>query len=279
MANILARTPYASLSVAGMVIVDSPYHMPWSQLIKSSRELDIGDLPPLVRKSFDNCDEMLDTWELPRWSSTAAFATVPLRCHVRGKSYVLEQSEVVHCPEFGPGKVLKMKAHCSDPSALNRSFSHNFSSPSSSSSSDSGLANSGERESMAPIGPPPAVLIRCLQNTPTKGPDDDTDLHHLDEFRNQTLLGWEGNYPPFIKASFDIDSHHFDVFDMKKVSGYASDVWGTTTDKDFAHPGQRCHTEDQRCPQSAGHAEASSGLVCIAGILVFLVCSVMELFL
>jgi hypothetical protein len=52
----------------------------------------------------------------------------------------------------------------------------------------------------------------------SKGADDDTELHHLDMFRDQPLLGWEGNHPSFIKASFDVNSHHFDLFDMRKAS-------------------------------------------------------------
>jgi hypothetical protein len=221
MANILARNPYSSLSVAGLVIVDSPYHVPWSKLVKSTRDLDIGDLPPLVKKSFDNCDEMLDTWELPSWTPTPeAYDRVPLRCYVRGRSYVLEHSEVLHCPDSGPGKVVKTNGYRGNPSSLITSFSHGFasSSTSSASSSDSDLLNSGKDGLLAPVGPPPAVLIRCLQNTPTKGADDDTELHHLDMFRDQPLLGWEGNHPSFIKASFDVNSHHFDLFDMRKVS-------------------------------------------------------------
>lgn len=32
------------------------------------------------------------------------------------------------------------------------------------------------------------------------------------------MLGWGGAYPDFIKAVIDVDSHHYNIFDLSRVS-------------------------------------------------------------
>lgn len=191
---MLADDSTSKLSVAGLLIVDSPYHIPWSQQPQTNQEFDMSGMPELVRKSFDNCDEMLDKWELPSWSDSVG-AGQPLRVRSMGQSYTLDETHVLHKPIDGQRRIIE----------TSRARSYDNDSISSSSDSYS-----------EPVAPPPAVLVRCIKETPTKGPAESIP-YHLDLFRDDPLLGWADNYPPFIKAVFDTNSHHFDVFDLRKV--------------------------------------------------------------
>jgi hypothetical protein len=62
-------------------------------------------------------------------------------------------------------------------------------------------------------------MVRCVQPTPTA--EGSSSLCLIDMFRDEMLLGWEGNYSDFIKVVIDVDSDHYNVFsiyDDAKVS-------------------------------------------------------------
>ncbi|KAL2864982.1 Alpha/Beta hydrolase protein [Aspergillus lucknowensis] len=72
LAAAAAEDPSAcELSVAGLVLIDSAYHIPWSKLQGPNPEPELGPIPELIRKSFDNCSGLLDNWELPTWGDPA----------------------------------------------------------------------------------------------------------------------------------------------------------------------------------------------------------------
>lgn len=181
MARMLAQDPSTSLSIAGILLIDSPYHMAHATLTRSFSEPIAEGMTDLLRKSFENCEDMLKTWNLPSWEGPLGGGK-EVRCRVAGRTFALR-----------PGSVL-YKAPGEDWTAVDtRQFRHE------------GAAQDG-------VSPPPAVLIRCTrpaQTMPCSGPEPALiDLH-----RDETLLGWEGNYPDFIRAVIDVDDDHYRVFD------------------------------------------------------------------
>lgn len=180
---MLADDVSSNITVAGFLIIDSPYHIPWSRIgppptAFGSSELILGDFPDLVRKSFRNCHSLLADWQLPEWNAPVCGGK-KVKIDVAGRSFSLEQGAVLYKPVEGEWQTIKtrMYQHVEHP--------------------------------VEPRSPPPAVMIRCTQSVMIKrGPNS------ADRFRTEKLLGWEGKYPDFIKATIDIDATHTDVFDQ-----------------------------------------------------------------
>ncbi|KAI9152063.1 putative thioesterase lcsE [Paramyrothecium foliicola] len=182
-ARLLADDPSSGIVVAGLLIIDSPRHIPRSELRASTVEPELSELPELIKKSFDNCDEMLDTWQLPTWNApTKEGKSLPVA--VTGRTYTIQPGTVLHKPLQGGW-------------TLRESKRFNFETPT--------------EETKAP---PPAVLIRCtLPAKKSKAAQNSQDPCLIDLFRDEPLLGWEGAYPDYIVASIDVEADHYNVFD------------------------------------------------------------------
>jgi hypothetical protein len=72
------------------------------------------------------------------------------------------------------------------------------------------------------LSPPPAVLLRCTQKTPSV-PQSSGGTVRMDIYREELLLGWNRNHPGFIKAVLDLDAHHYSIFELAQVSASHSD--------------------------------------------------------
>lgn len=188
--RMTARDPTALFHVAGTVIIDSPFHVPIAKLGEPLVDPDFGEMPELVQKSFKNCDVYLETWELPKWSGPAN-GKKKLKLTAGGKEFEINQGQALHLPLSGDWKVRDGKTF------------------------------DDYEETSDPVSSPPGILIRGL-NRSERPPGVDRDCT-IDRFRDEPLLGWEGNYPDFIKATIDVDTAHFDMFDKsneEKVSSF-----------------------------------------------------------
>nr|POF15969.1 hypothetical protein CFP56_79558 [Quercus suber] len=187
-ARILADTPRATISVAGLVLIDSPYHVPWSTLPPDTSDLDIGDVPALVQKAFELSDAMLEFWTLPDWDGPSGGGqTVHLT--VEKEDFAVNTGHVLYRPLTGGYQLLETKGRQQQPPTP--------------------AATKG-------ITPPPGIIIRCVRPTPTK--DTSHGLNALDIYREDPMLGWDREHPIFLKAVFDVDAHHFDVFGFDKTA-------------------------------------------------------------
>jgi hypothetical protein len=142
-------------------------------------------LPELVRKSFENYDVLLDIWELPQWT-TPALEGGTIRCSAGGKTFMVANGTILYKPLGKGWGDVKMQIFEHGTSTLERC-----------------------------IALPPAALIRCAQAIPT---DKDSKMpSFVDRFRHETLLGWDSNFPSFIKATVDTNTHHFNIFESQNV--------------------------------------------------------------
>lgn len=185
---MVADNPDSKFSIAGMLIIDSPKHVPRSQVRKSTVEPELSKFPELVQKCFDNCDVMLEDWELPKWDAPAG-GNKEARITTSGRSFNIQPNEFVYKPLDGDWRVESFGRH------------------------------DHQEVSENPKAPPPAVLIRCVQHVKKATESEDPAL--IDLWREEVLLGWESNYPDFIKATIDVDADHYSIFErtqMAKVS-------------------------------------------------------------
>ncbi|KAF7552264.1 hypothetical protein G7Z17_g4447 [Cylindrodendrum hubeiense] len=188
MARILADTPSPKFTVAGMLMIDSPYHIALNRFPGSGADPDFTKLPDLVRKSLKNCDQLLQNWELPEWAGPALGGkTVTLT--VGGEKHQIEDGHILYKSLTEGWENVEAKPF--EPHA-------------------------GVESASAAVGPPPAVLVRCVGYAKTQAPTDQACF--VDLYRGERFLGWEGTYPSFIKASMDTDTNHYNIFDFKHVS-------------------------------------------------------------
>ncbi|KAH7142600.1 Alpha/Beta hydrolase protein [Dactylonectria estremocensis] len=187
MARILADMPSPKFTVAGMLMIDSPYHVAMNRFPGAGADPDFSKLPDLVRKSLNNCDQLLQNWELPQWDGPALGGrTVTLG--VGGEKHQVEDGNILYKSlTEGWQNVEAQRFH----------------------------QDAGE-SAPAGDGPPPTVMVRCVGYAKTKTPSDKSCF--VDLYRDERFLGWEGTYPSFIKASMDTDTNHYGVFDFKHVS-------------------------------------------------------------
>jgi hypothetical protein len=181
LARFFADDPSLGITVLGQLIVDSPRHIPRSQLRGSTVEPELAGLPDLVRKSFDNCDAMLEHWQLPAWDAPTRGGT-PISVATGGAAYTIRPGTVLRRPVGGSWA----------PHAVKR---HDF-----------------EGTPAAPKAPPPAVMVRCtLPAQRAKAAQGSRDPCTIDLFRDEPLLGWEAAYPDFIVATIDVEADHYSV--------------------------------------------------------------------
>lgn len=191
-ARILADKANSRFSIAGMLIIDSPWHVPRDRLRSSTVEPELSGFPPLVQKCFENCDVMLEKWELPRWDAPAG-GDGDARLATGGRSFNIRPNEFIYKPLDGDWRTETFQQ-----------YDH-------------------QEISEKPKSPPPAVLIRCVQ--PVKKATESEDPALIDIWRDEPLLGWERNYPDYIKATIDVDADHYNIFErtqMAKVSATQS---------------------------------------------------------
>ncbi|KAM4054542.1 thioesterase domain-containing protein [Hirsutella rhossiliensis] len=181
MAHMLAHDPSTNISIAGILSIDSPYHIASSKLTAPTSEAKIEDITDLVQKSFENCDVMLREWDLPSWQGPSGGGR-EVEVRVAGQSFTLQPGRLLYKPLGEDWKPI--------------------------------------------IGPPPGVMIRCTrpaEKVAGSGPEPAS----IDRYRNETLLGWEGNYADFIRAVIDVDDDHykiFDKYDEDKIQNLTSQV-------------------------------------------------------
>lgn len=180
MARMLADDRSSNLSIAGLLIIDSPYHIARSKLTVPTTDTQIDGLPDLVQKAFDNCDIMLEHWDLPSWDGPACGGK-DVKVGVAGRSFTLKPGSVLYKPVDGAWKPI-----------TTRTYNH-------------------ETAVDEPKAPPPGVMVRCTR--PIEKPEGARDPCLIDLYRDETLLGWEGNHADFIKAVIDVDADHYNVFD------------------------------------------------------------------
>ncbi|RYP90231.1 hypothetical protein DL770_003652 [Monosporascus sp. CRB-9-2] len=181
MARMLADDPSASLSITGFLIIDSPYHIAKSNLTIATSDPKLEGIPDLVLRSFDNCDNMLKEWDLPSWDGPAGGGK-GAKLRIAGQNFTLQPGSVLYKPLGGDWKPINTRRYQ--------------------------YAEPGEH----PVSAPPGVMIRCTRRTEKmegSGPEPALD----DLYRDEVLLGWEGNYPDFLKAVIDVDDDHFSIFD------------------------------------------------------------------
>lgn len=189
MARMLARDAAAAVSIAGFLFIDSPYHDASLKRTAKTSEPRIEGINDLVQKSLDNCDVMLKYWELPTWEGPSGRGE-KREVRVAGQRFPLLPGSVLYKPLSEGWKCIKTRQYQHDESVDE------------------------------PVTPPPGVLIRCTRPAETVE-GSGLEPTSIDLHRNETLLGWEGSYPDFLVAVFDVDTDHYKVFgqfDEEKVS-------------------------------------------------------------
>lgn len=196
MAHRIAETPDRyPFSVAGLLLIDSPYHIARSKISQPHSKAPLGNVPDLVRTAFEHCDAMLQEWDLPRWSGTEGAQETDLEVS-GGQRFKLQRSEVLYKPATGGAKTWST-----------------IRTGTLSSTEASTAEASPPGDLVIPGSPPPAVLIRCTQFAKLSPEIPSNYPCLVDLNRNEKLLGWEGRYPEFIKAVIDVDADHYRLFD------------------------------------------------------------------
>lgn len=180
---MVADDPTALFSVAGTILIDSPYHVPQSRL-DTVIDPDLGDLPALVKACFDQCNDYLDVWELPTFDAPTKGGKL-VTAWAGGRSHNVAPGQVLHLPLDGKWTTRTVQNH------------------------EFPAAAEGQKKKK--LEPPPGVMLRALNKAPRPA-GAETDCT-IDMFRDEPLLGWEARYADFIKATIDIDSAHFDMFE------------------------------------------------------------------
>jgi hypothetical protein len=190
---MVADDPTALFTVAGTILIDSPYHVPQSRL-DTVVDPDLGDLPPLVKACFDQCNDYLDVWELPTFDAPTKGGKL-VTAWAGGRSHNVAPNQVLHLPLDGKWTTRAVQNH------------------------EFPAKEDGKKK----LEPPPGVMLRALGKA-RRPAGAETDCT-IDMFRDEPLLGWEARYADFIKATIDIDSAHFDMFEKnndKRVGASSS---------------------------------------------------------
>ncbi|KAL7906324.1 alpha/beta-hydrolase [Trichoderma velutinum] len=188
-ARFLAEDPEATIKILGIVMVDSPYHIPYSQVEGLTDDPVLENIPAPVQKCFDRCDEMLDDWEVPKWDGPACNGK-PVFFGVGGRRYSVAPGKVLYKPFQGTWSPIEVPQY-------NKPLEES-------------------QSEKASITPPPTVLIRATQSMPLS--EGRTEPFIIDKYRGDRTLGWSGNTPDFIKAVIDVNSNHYEMFDKDNDS-------------------------------------------------------------
>ncbi|GME55558.1 Thioesterase [Neofusicoccum parvum] len=193
---MLAADEDARITVAGLLIIDSPLHTPWSRVPTPTAPPDLPGLPDLVVKSLDNCEGLLTDWELPAWDEPAHGGR-KVRFVAGGRGFAVPPARVLHKPLQGEWRPVAVAAFAG-----------------------------GQPQPPPQHAPaaaiPPAVMLRCVDRVPAK--DGSPHTCRVDLPRDDVVLGWAGAYPDFIKAVIDVDSHHYNIFDLARVKQVTAQI-------------------------------------------------------
>ncbi|OTA03522.1 lipase/esterase [Trichoderma parareesei] len=189
-ARFLAEDPEATIKVLGIVMMDTPHHLPWSQIDGPTDDPVIENIPPAIQKCFERCDEMIEHWEVPRWDGPACDGKVVF-FGVGGRRYSVPPGKVLYKPFEGVWSPVEVPRY-SEP------------------------AEEASQSGRATITPPPTVLIRAIQSMPL--PEGRTEPYIIDKHRHDRTLGWSANAPEFIKAVIDVNSNHYEMFDKTNTA-------------------------------------------------------------
>ncbi|KAL1297536.1 hypothetical protein AAFC00_006108 [Neodothiora populina] len=186
------------LHVKGMVIIDSPFHTPLKDLSVETAKPELSHLPELVRKSLHNCGALLADWSLPEWDADA-YKDRGIRTVVDSTSADVDvpAGQVWYKPLKGPAEVVPVSRASPPPAKADPDASHDV--------------------------PPFSVLLRCVDRAPSTDPDS-TKPAHIDIRRDQLVLGWDENYPEFIKAVIDVDAHHYNLFEFERIDAQTDKI-------------------------------------------------------
>ncbi|KAL6872005.1 alpha/beta-hydrolase [Trichoderma novae-zelandiae] len=191
-ARFLAEDPEATIKVLGIVMMDTPHHIPFSQVDGPTDDPVIGNIPEAIQKCFDRCDEMLENWEVPKWDGPACDGKVVF-FGVGGRRYSVPPGKVLYKPFGGTWSPVEVP-------------------PYNKPAEESPRGDEESRpEKASSIAPPPTVLIRALQSMPL--PEGRTEPYIIDKHRGDRTLGWSANAPEFIKAVLDVNSNHYEMFE------------------------------------------------------------------
>ena len=180
-ARIIADRPDIKFSVAGILLIETPFQYARSKYTEVSEPV-VEDFPELTQKSFENCDTMLREWDLPKWDGPALGGKTVI-VKTGGRRFDLELGKLICKPLNEDWKTIDYELYKHETEAAPEN----------------------------PKAPPPAVLIRGIQKTTNQGDSGHSSL--VDMYRDEQLIGWEGRHPDFIKAVIEFDSHHYNVFD------------------------------------------------------------------
>ena len=72
---------------------------------------------------------------------------------------------------------------------------------------------------------PPAVLLRATEKVPIPLDAPDLFLHDVDISRTDDFLGWNLYTHNFIKAVFNVEGNHYDIFRRDRVRSQALLRW------------------------------------------------------
>lgn len=181
-AKILAQEPSPSFSIAGMLLIDAPYHSPDAP---DGADPVMGNIPDLVQKAFDNCVEMIADWHLPEWP--AAQPSQATQLAFSGGSFAVGAGEILYAPHQGAWATRKVETYPVESVPQN------------------------------PQSPPMAALMRCVDAAPVHGGAG--KVCDVDFDRDEVLLGWAGKYPDFIRVVADLQGSHYTLFEDGKVRG------------------------------------------------------------
>ncbi|KAH6604343.1 hypothetical protein Trco_007789 [Trichoderma cornu-damae] len=182
-ARFLAEDPEAKVKVVGIVLMDTPYHIPYSQEEGPTDDPKIEKIPEPIQKCFDRCDEMLEDWEVPKWDGPACDGEIVF-FGVGGRRYSVPPGKVLYKPFQGTWSSVEVPQY---------------------------KPSQESQPGKALVAPPPAVLIRSTKSMPL--PEGRTERFIIDKHRDDLTLGWSGNVPEFIKAVIDVNSNHYEMFE------------------------------------------------------------------
>ena len=171
-------------TVVGLILIDSPYAQAWQgnrhRMVDFTPEFPSRTSQTIrsaIMKRMDVCSQIIDTWSVPGWSNVRPAGHIRLPC--------------LYQPLQGPVKTLHTSVLVGEASKY---------------------AQSVDQDQSADIDAPPAVLLRATEWVPKPAGHPD-GLVNVDMSRTSEMLGWE-EYPyDFLRAVYEIEGHHFDLFD------------------------------------------------------------------